>query len=397
MRASSTIGKIIPWVAIGPAVYVNVEATAMPWTPFAIGSVIFAAVFVYLAKSERSFLFGALGAIFVSINITTALHNVASMSAETVDGRNSVIQQRKAINAKRDALNEARKVQVALAGEDAAQAIEGQLKGFIASDAPRYAASNHCNPDKITQEATKSFCDQIAKLEAKKAAAEERARLDRELRAADDKTIFGGPSAADPYAESLARFFSVFGYKPSEEGKTLLSSSKDWGKAIGLELMAAFGPMALMLLFEKLFGLHPALVPGSGLGHAVAEHKPAPLPSITLPAVPRVPAVEPAPVATVIEPDEDKPSLFPPSPRARRRTTKMRKQSANARPGNVIPFGKKPTHSEVLALVASGKTQRAIAASLGIGERTVRRIVAASKTGQVAALTEAKMAASAAT
>jgi hypothetical protein len=48
----------ITWLAIGPAVYVNIEATPMPWTPFAIGSVFLAATFVYRAWEKRSFWFG---------------------------------------------------------------------------------------------------------------------------------------------------------------------------------------------------------------------------------------------------------------------------------------------------------------------------------------------------
>jgi hypothetical protein len=48
----------IAWPAIGPAVYVNIEATPMPWTPFAIGSVFLAAAFVYRAWEKRSFWFG---------------------------------------------------------------------------------------------------------------------------------------------------------------------------------------------------------------------------------------------------------------------------------------------------------------------------------------------------
>ncbi len=67
--------RLIAWLAIGPAVYVNVEATPMPWTPFAIGSVIFAAVFVSLAHARRSFWFGTLDAVFILNNLTTALGN----------------------------------------------------------------------------------------------------------------------------------------------------------------------------------------------------------------------------------------------------------------------------------------------------------------------------------
>lgn len=240
------------WVATGPAVYVNIEAMPMPWTPFAIGSVIFAAVFVFLAWEKRSFWYGALSAVFISINLATALGNVATISADTIDGRNSIVQRREAINARRADLNKRRKVQTEIAGEEAAQTIESNLQGIIASDATRWKASEHCNPDKMAQAETRAFCNSLAELQGKKAAATERDKIDAKLSEIDKETIFGGPSATDPYAESLARFLTVFGWKFDDEGKILLSASKDWGKAIGLEAMAAFGPMGLTALFQIL-------------------------------------------------------------------------------------------------------------------------------------------------
>ena len=374
--------KIIAWLAIGPAVYVNVEATPMPWTPFAIGSVILAAVFVSLAQARRSFWFGALGAVFILINLTTALGNVASMSDATRDGRSSAIERKQEVDRQRAALNVARKAQVEIAGEAPAETIEGQLQAVIASDATRWTASEHCNPDKITLQPTRVLCDQIGKAQAKKAAALRRDEIDRKLAEVDKQTVFGVPSSADPYAESLARFLSVFGYQPTEEGKALLSSSKDWGKAIGLELMAAFGPMALTLLFEMLLGLHPALVPSSGACHSIVEHTSAQVPSIALPAVPQVPA-EAGPVATLIEANEDKPTPIPPS-RRKRAACKRTKVTNSGAGATVIPFAKRPTDGEVLTLLSGGKTQREVAAILGIGERTVRRKAAALKSGQMA-------------
>jgi hypothetical protein len=389
MRALSTVGKIIPWAAIGPAVYVSVEATPLPWTPFAIGSVIFAAVFVTLAQARRSFWFGVLGAVFILINLATALGNVATISEEYREGRSSVIERKQQIDGKRAALNIARKAQADVAGEVPAETIESQVQALIASDAPRWTASGHCDPDKITQLATRTLCDQIGKAQARKAAALKRDEIDAKLAEVDKETVFGAPSSADPYAESLARLLTVFGFQVSDEDKALLSSTKDWGKAIGLELMAAFGPMALTLLFETPLGSDPAPVPvsaPSNEGYADVEHKPAPVSSIALPAVvPHLP-VEAAPLAPVrVEAAADEPSEpapLPPSPR-KRTVTKRKPEKREARPYNVIPF-RKDVH-EVHALLSSGKTQREVAALLGIGERTVRRIVAASKTGQMAA------------
>jgi hypothetical protein len=150
--------------------------------------------------------------------------------------------------------------------------------------------------------------------------------------------------------------------------------------------------------------------------HAVAEHKPAPVPSIELPAVPQIASAEaPAPVeleaddldpapaipaAQVMEADAEPerpryrngmatdfsaplpPTPLPPSPRKRR---KPEQKALEPRLGNVIPFAaKKPTHSDVLALVASGKTQKQIAAIFGCTDRTIRNILSGKRAAESA-------------
>ena len=72
--------------------------------------------------------------------------------------------------------------------------------------------------------------------------------------------------------------------------------------------MAAFGPMALTLLFEMLLGS----VPASGEVRAVVEPKHAPVPSIALPAVGHLPIPEPA-APVHIEAAADEPAPLPPS------------------------------------------------------------------------------------
>jgi hypothetical protein len=52
-------------------------------------------VFVQLAHARRSFWFGALGAVFILINLATALGNVATLSDETRDGRSSAIERKR--------------------------------------------------------------------------------------------------------------------------------------------------------------------------------------------------------------------------------------------------------------------------------------------------------------
>jgi hypothetical protein len=78
------------------------------------------------------------------------------------------------------------------------------------------------------------------------------------------------------------------------------------------------------------------------------------------------------------------PDPLPPSPRKRTRP-KAEKAAAEPRGDNIIPFSaKKPTHSDVLALMASGKTQKQIAAIFGCTDRTIRNILSGKRAAQSA-------------
>ena len=48
-----------------------------------------------------------------------------------------------------------------------------------------------------------------------------RDEIDGKLADLDGQAVSDAPSSADPYAESLARFLSVFGFQVSDEGKAL--------------------------------------------------------------------------------------------------------------------------------------------------------------------------------
>ena len=151
--------------------------------------------------------------------------------------------------------------------------------------------------------------------------------------------------------------------------------------ALLIELGNRFGPEAIFKFIFFAAGF-PLVLPLQFKGDA--EERFAPVPSIPLPAVPHVPVVEPAPVATVIEPDDEKPAPLPPSPR--KRTARRKPSVTHSGPGaKVIPF-KKSTQDEVLALVAAGKTRREVADILGITDRHVRRIMSASKNGHLSAM-----------
>ena len=93
-------------------------------------------------------------------------------------------------------------------------------------------------------------------LEAKKAAAVRRDQIDAELAKLDAKDVEAPPAAVDSYVANMARFLGLLGYTVDDRAKELIAASRDWLKGIGVELLAAFGPAALLTLLSR--PAHPA-------------------------------------------------------------------------------------------------------------------------------------------
>ena len=212
-------------------------------------------------------------------------------------------------------------------------------------------------------------------MQARVTKTDEAAVLDGQIKFWEAKKLELGyvPEHAD---QSSARLASLIP-GASEEGV-----AKYWMLSVALmiEILNRFGPVSMFAFIMGGLGGHKP-----GESRAVVEHKPAPVPSIALPAVPRV---EAAPVATVIEADEDKPAPLPPSPRKRTTTRKPERKAAqatnNGAGATVIPFSKKPSHSDVMALIADGKTQKEIAAIFECSDRTIRNILSGNRMAEKA-------------
>jgi hypothetical protein len=113
----------------------------------------------------------------------------------------------------------------------------------------------------------------------------------------------------------------------------------------------------------------------------------------------RASAVKAAPVALPVELPETaeaeaagQPS--PPRPR-RKRTAKPRKALGVAGQGaKVIQFRKSPSPEDIRSMLVSGRTQKEVAAIFGMSDRTLRRKLSASASGQMSAFAPGQMSAS---
>ncbi len=238
------------WVApMVPAVRVNLDAAQQQgntWAYAAIAFVVVAAVFIEIAReasavSERA-LYGFLAAFFLALNMYNALGNVASHSEHSRgDRRAQMAASRRDADLSRQWL-ESRRAQAAIAGDATPESIEAEIQSVKAADATRWNATGGCDVVKITAGPSKTFCANLATLAVKKAAAVKRDELDAKLTTLTGKDARAVPERADPAAESVARMLGLFGYTVSDDGKALIASLRDWGKAMGVELLAAFGP-----------------------------------------------------------------------------------------------------------------------------------------------------------
>ncbi len=240
-----------------PAVRINLDAAAgqgTAWTTFAIASIAFAAVCVEICVTSaesrhygRIALYGSLGLLFTGLNVLNAIGNAATHSDHSRDDRSSQIERKQRLARMREQWSQGRKAQFDIAGDATPDAIEGEVQAAKAADAKRWNATEGCDIAKVSAGPTRTFCEAIHKL----AAAKKREELDARIAEIDRDDGGTAPASVDPFADNIAHFIGMLGYAVDTNGKVLISVSRDWGKAVGVELLAAFGPAALLLLFAR--------------------------------------------------------------------------------------------------------------------------------------------------
>ena len=151
-------------------------------------------------------------------------------------------------------MSQGRKEQVAIAGNATPESIEAEIRAAKAANSKLWNASFSCDPAWTTRDATRAFCATLAELEKKRAAAVRRDEIDRQLAELDAKDVEAPPSAVDSYVANMGRFIGLLGYSVDDKAKELIAASRDWLKGIGVELLAAFGPAALLCLLSRPAG-----------------------------------------------------------------------------------------------------------------------------------------------
>jgi hypothetical protein len=246
-----------------PAVRINLDAAAgqgATWAVVGIGFVLFGALAIEHSlhalrdrQAITSLLWGVLGAGFLALNGMNAIANIASHSDRSRDENRAKMQTAADISRQRDEMAERRKEHAKLAGEATPDSIEAEIQASKAANSGLWRASQSCDANSITRDVTRAFCKGLADLEAKKAAATKRDEIDAKLAKLDEKAETKGeaPSTVDSFADAMADGLRAFGYQVGEKDKIAIVRARDWSKAIGVEVLAAFGPAALLGLFLR--------------------------------------------------------------------------------------------------------------------------------------------------
>ena len=272
-RIAAAVTGVVCWTApLVPAVWINLDATKSQgntWAVFAITSVVFGAVCVENAIECRGMfrraLFGFLATFFLCLNVFNALGNAAAHSEHGREDRTARIREHAKAKELFSQWSQGRKEQTAIAGSATPDSLEAEIQATKALDAGRWKATDGCNVEKITACLSRTFCATIAQLAAKKAAAVKRDELDGKLAALDSKDNGAAPESADPFAANVAQMLGLLGYSVTDDGKVLIASLRDWGKAIGVELLAGFGPTALLMMLGRMGRPLPTVKPSRPL------------------------------------------------------------------------------------------------------------------------------------
>ena len=189
-------------------------------------------------------------------------------------------------------------------------------------------------------------------------------RLDKLIRGAKEElSTLAVPKKADPAA---AKFASILGFIGFDE--TMVHDNWPVWLTFVAEMIAMCGPAIWILMLSK-----PAVAREAA---PIAAPAPAAKPDTAVEDI--APPMEPeaANVAEDAASKAQEPAPLPPSPRRRMKPRKAKvTKVANIGPSVVVLPFRKAAPEDVKALMASGKTQKEIAAELGCSERTIRNIL----------------------
>ena len=253
--------QVLKWTlapaGLYPAIKINLEAVAgqgSGWVAAAVCSVIFCAVCFELAHRAKSWgqasVLLLVGGLFLLNNCQTAIENSAGHTGGVRDGRAHLAENVADAKQRVKVLEGRRDTQVKIAGEMPVAAVESEIQARIAKDANRWRNSKECSPSLISAGPTREFCEEVATLGAKKAAAELRDKLDGQIEAERQQASLEAPSVADPGIEQMVRLMGLFGVQDTPKARENAVFLRDCRKGVVLEVLGAVSIFLVSLVFS---------------------------------------------------------------------------------------------------------------------------------------------------
>ena len=247
---------------------------------FAVGGAICIENAVHSLSGRRiasAGLWGSVGLVLLLLSFMNALGNFAGHSDHSRDVRSSQQSSAETTSSQRSQLEKGRNDNVAIVakplkspmlqdvdipGEAAVTFIETKTEEYKATGARYWRSAQECAQAHITTKDEREFCSGYSELDAKKKAAVERDRLTGEIAKIDNapKKV-AEQSNVISFADSIADAIVLLGYDlkdkdgKDDKAKLLISRIYDWGRALGVEILAFFLPSGILQLFAR--GGHP--------------------------------------------------------------------------------------------------------------------------------------------
>lgn len=291
-KIGRTVAYMVAPMAMVPALAVNVDwtgATGWGWSAASVGAILFSAVFFEASRRSGRWITGGIyilaGLFLIILNCMVAFDHASTRSDHRSDHRATIAQTAEKQRSQRSQWSQSRAEAATVARETPAKTIEAEIQQYILKDSRRYNATGECDPKMVTAGPSMTFCSELFRLRSVLEAARRRDDLDQKIADLDAKTEGKEViTATDPFAEGIANVVAIFGVEMSDRSKRALTSSKDVLRSLGLELVAAMGPTAWILIVDSLF---------TGLGR--------PMPAAPLvPAQPKTPAIRSEPRASAL-------------------------------------------------------------------------------------------------
>ncbi len=258
---------------------------------------------------------GGVGLVLLLLSFMNALGNFAGNSDHSRDVRSSQQSAAGTASSQRSQYEKGRNDNVAIVaevfkspmlkdakipGEATVAFIDSKIEAYKAEGARYWKLTQECDQASITTPERRAFCSGLSELHGKRDAAIERDRFTSAIAKIDNEPKkVAEQSNVVSFADSVADMIVLLGYKledkdgkdTTEKAKLLISRLYDWGRALGVEILAFFGPSGILQLFAR---------------GGAPKRSEAPQPR---PQAPRKP--EKATKATVAETPENPPATIP--------------------------------------------------------------------------------------